>query len=106
MDQQVNGTQHRPWPGPAGYDPERKIRELCDADQRQLHPTTKALAAAVVAGQPVPDPYRQRNQFSAVVEAARICLQDEPSAQSIRAAGHRLSTAIAQLADEMAKEDD
>lgn len=94
------------WPVPLAAEPERKLRELCDADHRELHPTTKALAAAVLAGQPMPDPNRQRNHFRAVLDAARTCLLDEPSPRSIRAAGHRLTTAIAQLTDDMAKKED
>lgn len=89
-----------------GGGPDRKLQELCDADHRQLHPTTKALASAVLAGQPMPDPHLQRSQYQAVIEAARAYLDSEPSPRSVRAAAHRLTSAIAQIADDMAKKED
>lgn len=108
--------QARPWPGvreaaviPSGLRggaAERKLRELCDADHRQLHPSTKALAAAVIAGEPLPDPHQQRDQFRAVLDAARTYLAAEPSERCIRSAGHQLSAAITQLTDAMAKKED
>lgn len=107
-DQPVSNTTYpKPgnWPGPMVPEPHLKLSQLCDADHRQLHPTTKALAVAVLVGDPLPDPYQQRNQFRAVLDAARAYLQEEPSPRSIRAAGHRLSAAIAQLSNDMAKKE-
>ncbi|MCW2899810.1 MAG: hypothetical protein JWO67_2075 [Streptosporangiaceae bacterium] len=84
---------------------DRKLGELCDADHRRTHPTVEALAAAVAAGNPMPDPNGHRANFRAVLDAARTYLHGQPSGRSVKAAAQRLNAAIAALAGDMAKED-
>lgn len=55
-----------------------------------------------------PESYRSavahKNQFDAVLDAARVLLADEPSSYAMRAAAGRIGRAVLALADQLAEE--
>lgn len=83
---------------------EQKLSQLCDADYRSVHPTVQALAMAITAGTPMPDPHRHRDSFQAVLDAARHHFAEQPTARTLRATARRLTAAVTQMADATAKQ--
>lgn len=84
-----------------------KLTELCDADRRATNPSTRAVATAITTpspGTPMPTPYAERDQMQALLDQVAELLHREPSSRTVRAAGHRLTVAIGNLADQIAKE--
>lgn len=88
---------------PAGGWTARKLSEICDGDRRTTNPSTRAVATAVLADAPMPDPHVSRERFETVLTATRAYLAAQPSPRQVRAAAGRIKAAIAHLANDMAK---
>ena len=84
--------------------PAQKVAEVCDGDLRNRDHEIRLLAAAVVAGAPMPDPGAVRDRFHGVLDQARDYLRDQPSPRSVRNAGVRLQRALTGVINDVAKE--
>lgn len=93
--------------GPEGdsgrCNPTEKLAQLCDADRRTADPELGLLAGAVMAGEPVPDPYREKDQLHTLLADIRMWLETKPSLGTVHAAGQRLQRAIAGVVDDVTK---
>lgn len=74
--------------------PTQKLAQLCDADQRNADRGLALLAGAVMAGEPMPEPYAEQAMLQRLLADARVWLETKPSPPSVHAAGQRLQRAL------------
>lgn len=99
----ISATRSGPEGDSGRCNPTEKLAQLCDADRRTVDSELGLLAGAVMAGEPMPDPYRENDQFHGLLADARLWLETKPSANSVHAAGQRLQRAIAGVVSDVGK---
>ena len=83
--------------------PAQKLAELCDGDLRVRDRPARLLAAAVMAGASMPDPYAERNILEGIKAEVERLLSMKPNPKAVRTAGQRLHLAITAVVDDVAR---